>query len=193
MMYNSELFLFISVVGHKNLQSATFELEDSEESFNAFHGMISEHFPTSSSKSDSSCNPSKQGHYISNSATSSTIDQENQTSESQTITSSSQCERTEDTMYPKQVKSAGKEEEILSDCKDTGTIPPCKDIGVAMASSKQIVSSPSICMVGLHCCADLTPSMLHLFKQSPLIRCLLCFGCCYHNMRKIKHEGIYHQ
>ncbi|KAK2191903.1 hypothetical protein NP493_43g06009 [Ridgeia piscesae] len=39
-----------------------------------------------------------------------------------------------------------------------------------------------LCMMGLHCCGDLTPTMLRLLTRTTDIDCLVCVGCCYHNM-----------
>lgn len=41
-----------------------------------------------------------------------------------------------------------------------------------------------VCMTGLHCCGDLTPTMLKFFVQCPSASCLVCLGCCYHNMNE---------
>ena len=39
-----------------------------------------------------------------------------------------------------------------------------------------------ICVVGLHCCGDLTPSILTLFTEHtlPSLTALVLIGCCYH-------------
>ena len=39
-----------------------------------------------------------------------------------------------------------------------------------------------ICLIGLHCCGDLTPTMLKLFTQSIELKALIVLGCCYHRM-----------
>ncbi|KAI0215432.1 Methyltransferase-like protein 25 [Lamellibrachia satsuma] len=55
--------------------------------------------------------------------------------------------------------------------------------------ASQGTRSMPLCMIGLHCCADLTPTMLHLLTRMPDIACLVCVGCCYHNMTKAgSHE-----
>ena len=41
-----------------------------------------------------------------------------------------------------------------------------------------------VCMVGLHCCGDLTPTMLRVFSHSARLRCLVCVSCCYHRMAR---------
>ena len=38
------------------------------------------------------------------------------------------------------------------------------------------------CMVGLHCCGDLTPTMLKAFLHTPHVTCLVSLSCCYHRM-----------
>lgn len=39
-----------------------------------------------------------------------------------------------------------------------------------------------VCVVGLHCCGDLTPSILTLFTDHSLtsLTSLILIGCCYH-------------
>ena len=39
-----------------------------------------------------------------------------------------------------------------------------------------------VCLVGLHCCADLTPALLRLFTALPRAAALVCVGCCYHRL-----------
>lgn len=41
---------------------------------------------------------------------------------------------------------------------------------------------PNILMIGLHCCGDLTPTMLRYFTELKYIRGLCCVSCCYHRM-----------
>ena len=44
-------------------------------------------------------------------------------------------------------------------------------------------TGPRVCMVGLHCCGDLTPTMLKCFQELNCIRSLCCVSCCYHRMK----------
>ena len=53
--------------------------------------------------------------------------------------------------------------------------------GIQVADFNNI--GPRICMVGLHCCGDLTPTMLKCFRELDCIRSLCCVSCCYHRMR----------
>jgi hypothetical protein len=39
-------------------------------------------------------------------------------------------------------------------------------------------------LVGLHCCGDLTPTLLRIFCATPQVKCLLVVGCCYYGMRE---------
>lgn len=40
-----------------------------------------------------------------------------------------------------------------------------------------------VCLLGLHCCGDLTPLMLRRFSECcPPRSVLVCMGCCYHRM-----------
>jgi len=38
------------------------------------------------------------------------------------------------------------------------------------------------CMVGLHCCGDLTPQLLNIFTKSEQFASLMLVSCCYHKM-----------
>ncbi|KAL8563892.1 hypothetical protein ACOMHN_049548 [Nucella lapillus] len=40
-----------------------------------------------------------------------------------------------------------------------------------------------VCLVGLHCCGDLTPAMVRLYRAVPCLRALCCVSCCYHKMQ----------
>ncbi|XP_063436455.1 probable methyltransferase-like protein 25 [Mytilus trossulus] len=42
---------------------------------------------------------------------------------------------------------------------------------------------PSILMIGLHCCGDLTPTMMKFFSGLDNIKGLCCVSCCYHRMK----------
>ncbi|KAK2151013.1 hypothetical protein LSH36_379g01024 [Paralvinella palmiformis] len=51
-----------------------------------------------------------------------------------------------------------------------------------------------ICLIGLHCCGDLTPTMLKLFTQSIELKALIVLGCCYHRMTTTTAEdGMFYQ
>ena len=52
-----------------------------------------------------------------------------------------------------------------------------------------------VCMVGLHCCGDLTPTVLRLFTSGfhPSLRSLILLGCCYHKMSAFStNTGVGH-
>ncbi|XP_076438925.1 uncharacterized protein LOC143277871 [Babylonia areolata] len=40
-----------------------------------------------------------------------------------------------------------------------------------------------VCVVGLHCCGDLTPAVLRLFRAVDFLQALCCVSCCYHKMQ----------
>ncbi|XP_067936319.1 methyltransferase-like protein 25B [Watersipora subatra] len=46
-----------------------------------------------------------------------------------------------------------------------------------------------VCMVGLHCCGDLTPATLHQFHTIEECKTLVCLGCCYHRLSLDAHFG----
>ena len=41
-----------------------------------------------------------------------------------------------------------------------------------------------VCMVGLHCCGSLTPTMMKAFLDTPEISSLVCVSCCYHGIQR---------
>ncbi|ESO12643.1 hypothetical protein HELRODRAFT_159218 [Helobdella robusta] len=43
---------------------------------------------------------------------------------------------------------------------------------------------PDMCLVGLHCCGDLSVSTIKTFCQLKSIKLLLLFSCCYHSMKQ---------
>ncbi|CAH1788871.1 unnamed protein product [Owenia fusiformis] len=51
-------------------------------------------------------------------------------------------------------------------------------------------NSTPVCMVGLHCCGDLTPTMLRLMRDLDVIQCLVCVSCCYHRMKEQSNKSI---
>ena len=64
----------------------------------------------------------------------------------------------------------------------------CKcDIDKETANRNKRINSrtlpPQLCMVGLHCCGDLTPTMLKCFRELDCVRSLCCVSCCYHRMK----------
>ncbi|KAJ8306713.1 hypothetical protein KUTeg_015754 [Tegillarca granosa] len=41
---------------------------------------------------------------------------------------------------------------------------------------------PRVLMIGLHCCGDLTPTMMDYFLKLDIVKGLCCVSCCYHRM-----------
>lgn len=51
------------------------------------------------------------------------------------------------------------------------------------------IGNDRVCLIGLHCCGDLTPVILRWFSHtvtSPCLRALVLVGCCYHKMTSSK-------
>ena len=46
-----------------------------------------------------------------------------------------------------------------------------------------------VCLIGLHCCGDLTPAMLRLYHRVSFLRAVCCVSCCYHKMQPGKGES----
>ncbi|GFR89561.1 UPF0431 protein C1orf66-like protein [Elysia marginata] len=49
-------------------------------------------------------------------------------------------------------------------------------------------SLPCVCLVGLHCCGDLSPTMLAVFNQVASVQAVCFVSCCYHKMRCVSGE-----
>ena len=74
---------------------------------------------------------------------------------------------------------------ICGNCKDKSNCRTKTTGALEMEDSKQTVRSniiDDVCMIGLHCCGPLTPTMIELFLHSENIRSLVCVSCCYHSM-----------
>ncbi|CAL1547513.1 unnamed protein product [Lymnaea stagnalis] len=41
---------------------------------------------------------------------------------------------------------------------------------------------PRVCLIGLHCCGDLSSAVLSMFNAVSCVRALCCVCCCYHKM-----------
>lgn len=75
----------------------------------------------------------------------------------------------------------------LDSCENAVITDACTSRGCA--SSEQ-----GICLVGLHCCGSLTPTMLKVTAHIPEIKALVCVSCCYHAMPvkgKLKRLSCY--
>ena len=53
-----------------------------------------------------------------------------------------------------------------------------------------LASGGPVCVVGLHCCGDLAPAILHLLPSLPppsssVVRCAVLLGCCYHKADRL--------
>lgn len=52
------------------------------------------------------------------------------------------------------------------------------------ASGSTDLGFSGACMIGLHCCGSLTPTMLKMFLSSDEFRAFVCVSCCYHAMEQ---------
>ena len=55
-------------------------------------------------------------------------------------------------------------------------------------------SNTNVCLVGLHCCGDLTSTLLHLISSHPhpSLRSAVIVPCCYHKMSTTEEGRIRH-
>ena len=62
-------------------------------------------------------------------------------------------------------------------------IPPKKNEGrMKRERSSKTGFHERLCLIGLHCCGDLTPTMLKLYAKMPQFAAFVNFSCCYHKM-----------
>ncbi|GLV44671.1 uncharacterized protein CBL_20582 [Carabus blaptoides fortunei] len=59
-----------------------------------------------------------------------------------------------------------------------------------LAQLTMIDSSSSVCLVGLHACADLTVTLLRLFSNMIGVHQALVMPCCYHRLRRVPGDTI---
>lgn len=57
-------------------------------------------------------------------------------------------------------------------------------------TEKEEIHTDSFGIVGLHCCGDLTPSILKLFQSNSKASHLVCVGCCYYGMQWKDHQCL---
>ena len=50
--------------------------------------------------------------------------------------------------------------------------------------------SCNVLMVGLHCCGDLTPTMMQYFSKLQFIRGFCCVSCCFHRMQRAEGNSL---
>ena len=59
----------------------------------------------------------------------------------------------------------------------------------AQSETEKRGDSLRVCLLGLHCCGDLTPAMLRLYRRVSFLRAVCCVSCCYHKMQPGKGES----
>ncbi|KAI8503303.1 hypothetical protein Bbelb_191240 [Branchiostoma belcheri] len=67
--------------------------------------------------------------------------------------------------------------------------PASQDQGQTDVSNRNNERRDGTCMVGLHCCGDLCPTMLKMFTSVERLSCLVCVSCCYHGMSITEPES----
>ncbi|XP_025084221.1 uncharacterized protein LOC112558162 isoform X3 [Pomacea canaliculata] len=66
----------------------------------------------------------------------------------------------------------------FNESRCTLTSIPCMKTNIEKGGRK-------VCLIGLHCCGDLSPVMLKLFLYAEFIGAIILVSCCYHKMCKI--------
>ncbi|KAK7466607.1 hypothetical protein BaRGS_00033406 [Batillaria attramentaria] len=79
----------------------------------------------------------------------------------------------------------GGEGHSVSSCTDEVTITKERETDAVNHSLR-------VCLIGLHCCGDLTPALLRLFERVEFIRAVCCVSCCYHKMQLIPGTDQFH-
>ena len=60
----------------------------------------------------------------------------------------------------------------------------------ALKNSVQSSEERQICLTGLHCCGDLTPSILKMFAREESFHSVAVLSCCYHKMSHKHSQGF---
>ncbi|XP_071447203.1 uncharacterized protein [Hetaerina americana] len=69
----------------------------------------------------------------------------------------------------------------------------CGNVGAWAGDGGPGTDDPSICMVSLHSCGDLSPTALRLFLELPQARRLVLMSCCFHKMKSAQGGGCRHR
>ncbi|GAB1599508.1 methyltransferase-like protein 25B [Argonauta hians] len=64
----------------------------------------------------------------------------------------------------------------------TSPSPPPSALTPALVAPARSCADAPIMLMGLHCCGDLTPTVLNTFMQMHEACTLCCISCCYHKM-----------
>ncbi|XP_060081198.1 probable methyltransferase-like protein 25 isoform X2 [Ylistrum balloti] len=76
------------------------------------------------------------------------------------------------------------------ECRDGNT--PDSHLTLTKLDKPLTLTLPRALMIGLHCCGDLTPTMMEYFRCLDFVRGLCCVSCCYHRMKvKAENETLY--
>ncbi|XP_059143011.1 probable methyltransferase-like protein 25 [Physella acuta] len=51
-----------------------------------------------------------------------------------------------------------------------------------LQDSTEEMTSPAVCLIGLHCCGDLSTSLLTIYTSLKCVKAVCCVCCCYHKM-----------
>ena len=92
--------------------------------------------------------------------------------------------------------SVRSETQMCGDCSVRSEDRMCRDqrgldeAGCSVTSEMERGgNSLRVCLIGLHCCGDLTPAMLQLYQRVDFLRAMCCVSCCYHKMQPGQGEA----
>lgn len=79
------------------------------------------------------------------------------------------------------------ESQCVKNSIDSPAAEKQSDVQVVMTAKASLtltrpLTLPRALMIGLHCCGDLTPTMMEYFRRLGFVRGLCCVSCCYHRM-----------
>ena len=86
-------------------------------------------------------------------------------------------------------------DKLVTECWDTSqpidilqdkqpSSPSGEDLADGACGEGLQQNARGICLIGLHCCGSLTPTMIKLFVSTPQIHSLVCVSCCYHSLQQ---------
>lgn len=185
---------YISIIDlpSNGVESVTFELQDNQDAMKNFEKLIQNHSQIDNIQTGNICD--KEPHICSIDSIS---NQQNSSLPSEIMRNSSDgnsLKKSGDTItvlpslaFPDTNSCVCQDDKRLQQnpvcrqCKLMQTDEAIED-QCKLSSLKLSYSPRNMCMIGLHSCADLTPTMLKCMVHIPCFKSMVCVGCCYHNM-----------
>ncbi len=174
-MTNTCFVLYYTDITPSGMETVTFELLDTDSSFCEFCQLLQNYVRKSARNSEyGETVPTQSTHHpvnASNNKHERTVDGNtacNDAATDLTLHSAATC-------YQIRTPSCSSSKD-----KEVGCSADQKCMKQCCASRQE---TGGVCMIGLHCCGSLTPTMLKVMTKMEDIQALVCVGCCYHSMQ----------